>query len=138
MTVIATLSLYFISLFSYLMYCRQKRLGLEAQQRRIQVSEAAAPLPDNDRQGPLSSVVRVQSLAEDHMIENCELVFTLDGFLFHSNETYQSTGATVVEGPRELSSEAHSLCERCGYGRELGVQFQRNGFEQDENIGQGR
>jgi hypothetical protein len=61
------------------MYCRQKRLRLEAQQRRIQVSEAAASLLDNDRQGPLSSVFRVQGLAEEHhMIENCESVFTLD------------------------------------------------------------
>jgi hypothetical protein len=121
------------------MYCCQKRLRLEAQQRRVQVSEAAAPLPDYDRQGPLSSAVRVRSLAEeDHMIENCDLVFALDGFIFHSDEDYRSTGAKLVEGARKLSSEVHSSCERRECNREPRVQFQGNSFEQDENIGQAR
>jgi hypothetical protein len=132
------LGLYFISLFSCLIHRRRKRLRLEAQQGRIQVSEEAPPLPDNNHQGSLSSVVRTQSLAEeDEMIEKYEPVFILDGFNFHSHEGYQSTGTMLGEESRELSSEPRSPRERCdcGCGRESRVQSQENSFEQDENIG---
>jgi hypothetical protein len=64
------------------MHRRRKRLRLEAQQGRIQVSEEAPPLHDNDRQRSLSSVVRTQSLAEeDEIIEKYEPVFVLDGLI---------------------------------------------------------
>lgn len=47
-------------------------------------------------------------------------------------------GTTLVEKPRELSSEPRSPREKCDCGREPRVQFQENSFEQDENIGQAR
>jgi hypothetical protein len=121
------------------MYRRRKRLRHEAERSRIQVSEEAPPLPDNDRQGSLSSVVRVQTLAkEDEMIEKYGPVFILDGFHFHSDEGYQPTGTGAAVEPKELPSELRSPCERCDRGREPRVQFQGNSFEQDENIGQAR
>lgn len=120
------------------MYRRRKRLRLEAERSRIRVFEEAPPLPDSDRQGSLSSAVRVQIAKEEEMIEKYGPPFILDGFRFHSDEGYQSMCTRVVEEPKELSSELRSPCERCDRGREPRVQFQGNTFEQNENNGQAR
>lgn len=124
------------------MYRRRKRLRLEAQQTWIEISEEAAPLPQNINWhgSGSSSIVTAQTLTEeeeDELVKKAGPTFILDdGARFTSDPEYQSSESTLVSEPR-ASRVRNGNGMRCDCGQEPRL-FWDNSHEEEQGIGRAR